>query len=78
VVHIFDNTVPASLSEELLELIYEKAIKVRPLAAEGLCPDPDDEKFVSAALAGQAAYLVTKNRKHFPMDLLWQDNKRAA
>ena len=52
----------------MLELVFEKAFKVRPAETEGVCLDPDDEKFVSAALAGRAAYLVTKNKKHFPKD----------
>jgi putative PIN family toxin of toxin-antitoxin system len=66
VVHLFDNAIPAALSEELLELIFEKALKIKPAAGGGLSTDPDDEKFVSAALAEQAAFLVTKNKKHFP------------
>jgi len=66
VLHFFDNAVPASQSEELLELVFEKAFKVRPAATGRVCLDPADEKFVFAALAGQAAYHVTKNKKHFP------------
>jgi uncharacterized protein len=69
VVHLFDNAIPASKSEELLELVFEKAVKVRPVSARGLCTDADDEKFVSAALAVQAAFLVTKNKKHFPREV---------
>ena len=68
VLHLFDNAIPAHKSEELLELVFEKAVKVRPAAAKGLCIDTDDEKFVSAALAGQATFIVTKNKKHFPKD----------
>ncbi len=68
VLHLFDNAVPAPQSEELLELVFEKAFKIRPASTGGVCLDPDDEKFVSAALAGQAAHLVTKNKKHFPKD----------
>ena len=69
VLQLFDNAIPSSESEELLELVFEKAVKVRPVEAGGLCTDADDEKFVSAALAGQAALLVTKNKKHFPKNL---------
>jgi putative PIN family toxin of toxin-antitoxin system len=32
-------------------------------------PDPDDEKFLEAALAGRARFLVTGNKKHFPSGL---------
>jgi uncharacterized protein len=67
--HLFDNAIPASQSEELLELVFEKAVKVRPAAARGLCSDVDDEKFISAALAGPTAFLVTKNKKHFPQEV---------
>lgn len=68
VIHLFDNDVPARSSEELLELVFEKAVKVRPAASKGLCTDADDEKFLSAATAGHADMLVTKNKKHFPRD----------
>jgi putative PIN family toxin of toxin-antitoxin system len=68
VLHLFDNTIPAFRSEALLELVFEKASKVRPSPTRGWCPDPGDEKFVAAALGGGAATLVTKNRKHFPRD----------
>jgi len=68
VIHLFDNDVPAHASEELFELVFEKAIKVKPASAKGLCKDADDEKFMSAAIGGHADLLVTKNRKHFPKD----------
>ena len=68
VLHLFDNAIPASQSEELLELVFEIAFKVRPAATGGVWLDPDDDKFVSAALAGQATYLVTKNKRHFPKE----------
>ncbi len=68
VIHLFDNDVPPEKSEELLELVFAKATKVRPAAAQGLCTDADDEKFLSAALGGNADFIVTKNKKHFPKD----------
>lgn len=68
VIHLFDNDVPSHKSEELLELVFAKAVKVRPASAKGLCSDADDEKFLSAALAGEADFIVTKNKKHFPKD----------
>jgi uncharacterized protein len=69
VLHLFDNAIPAQQSEELLELVFEKAIKVRAIAPKGLCKDKDDEKFISAALAGQVKFLVTKNKKDFPKNI---------
>jgi len=68
VIHFFDNNIPSGKSEELLELVFEKAIKVKTAASYGLCNDPDDEIFLTAALSGQAEYLVTKNKKDFPHD----------
>ncbi len=70
VIHLFDNDVPHHKSEELLELVFEKAGKVRPTGARGLCIDADDEKFLSAALGGHADFIVTKNKKHFPKDTI--------
>lgn len=69
VIHYFDNKIPPSKSEELLELIFEKSVKVRPADSTGLCKDIDDEKFLSAALSGNAQYIVTKNKKDFPVKL---------
>jgi len=66
VIHLVDNDVPAHKSEELLELVFAKAVKVRPAAARGLCSDADDEKFLSAALGGHTDCIVTRNKKHFP------------
>lgn len=31
-----------------------------------VCKDPDDNKFLETAIAGNADFLVTKNLKHFP------------
>ena len=31
-------------------------------------PDPDDEAFLEIAAAGNAAYLVTGNTSHFPVE----------
>jgi predicted nucleic acid-binding protein len=63
------DTMRAILRPLLLELVFGKTVKVRPAAARGLCSDADDEKFISAALAGQATFLVTKNKKHFPQEV---------
>lgn len=70
VIHLFDNDLPAYKSEELLELVFAKAIKARPAVNHGLCKDADDEKFISAALGGHADFIVTKNTKHFPKNAL--------
>ncbi|MBI5042568.1 MAG: putative toxin-antitoxin system toxin component, PIN family [Nitrospirae bacterium] len=69
VIHLFDNDIPPNKSEELLELIFEKAVKLESSSPEGICKDPDDEKFLSAAISGKAKYIVTKNKKDFPHNL---------
>lgn len=41
-----------------------------PLPPENIslkCSDPDDTKFLAAAIAGGASRLITGNRKHFPV-----------
>lgn len=69
VIHLFDNDIPPEKSEELLDLIFEKAVKIESVSLQGLCKDPDDEKFLSAAISGNAKYIVTKNKKDFPPHL---------
>lgn len=67
-IHFFNNNIPSERSEELLELVFEKAVKVKAASPRGLCKDPDDEIFLTAAFSGRAEYLVTKNKKDFPRD----------
>ena len=69
VIHLFDNDIPTDKSEELLELVFERAIKAESISPKGICKDPDDEKFLSAAISGRANYIVTKNKKDFPHNL---------
>jgi len=33
-------------------------------------PDPDDDKFIACSLTGNAEFLVTGNKKHFPQNQL--------
>ena len=69
VIHYFENEIPYIRSEELLGLIFERAVKVIPANSEELCKDPDDEKFLATAISGNAQYIVTKNKKDFPSNL---------
>lgn len=57
---------PAADRAVLLDFIESEGIPVapRPLAKD--LPDPDDNIFLEAAVAGRAEALVTGNRKHFP------------
>ena len=53
----------------LLDYIVYRGCAVAPLLLTGSLPDPDDEPFLEAALAGHAACLVTGNQKHYPAEL---------
>src|SRR5437588_7369165 len=50
-----------------IRIIKSKAIRVKPTRALSLSPDPDDNKFLECAEVAAADYLVTGNRRHFPL-----------
>lgn len=50
-----------------IRLIKKKAKRVKPTRTLSLSPDPDDNRFLECAEAAEAAYLVTGNRRHFPL-----------
>ncbi len=49
-----------------LRLPGEHVIHTDPGTPERVCSDPDDDVFLSVAIAGNADYLVTSSPKHFP------------
>lgn len=51
---------------ELLRDLNASALLVEIPERLHVCKDPDDDKFLETALVGGAAFLVTKNTKHFP------------
>lgn len=51
---------------EFLTAVSQNAIWVQPSSTSIKLPDPEDLKFLAAALAGKAKFLVTGNLKHFP------------
>lgn len=51
---------------EALARLKSCAVAVFPSERVRACADPDDDKFLSAALAGAATHLVTGNLRHFP------------
>ena len=52
--------------DALLEQIQTRGRLVAPQPLPAALPHADDEKFLEAALAGHAEYLVTHNLKHYP------------
>jgi len=65
---------PADISSILgyLRLPGGHVIHVEPPAVERICGDPDDDRFLAAALAGDAQYVITGNLRHFPRSP-WRD-----
>jgi predicted nucleic acid-binding protein len=57
------------LVQASLQLIKSKSRKVRPKRRIAESPDPDDNKFLECADAANADYLVTGNKRHFPVSL---------
>jgi putative PIN family toxin of toxin-antitoxin system len=55
---------------ETLTAIKREGVWVKSPPALTICPDPDDDIFVSCAAAAKANYIVTGNIKDFPD--LWE------
>lgn len=49
----------------LLDGLRARALEVEPASVD-VCGDPDDNLVLGTAVAGNASFLVTGNRKHFP------------
>jgi putative PIN family toxin of toxin-antitoxin system len=49
----------------LVDLLRMKGDLVRAARLSGISPDPKDDKFIACALAAQADFLVTGNKKDF-------------
>jgi len=52
--------------EASLELIKKAGEMIQPSRRVTAAKDPDDNKFLECAEEGQADYLVTGNKRHFP------------
>jgi putative PIN family toxin of toxin-antitoxin system len=51
----------------LIRLLQAKGLTFKPRAIKGASPDPKDDDFIACALAAEAAFLVTGNKRHFPV-----------
>ncbi len=52
--------------DAFLRDLHKAAVTVRPSERVREAPDEADNRFLECALAAQADYLVTGNKKHFP------------
>jgi putative PIN family toxin of toxin-antitoxin system len=52
----------------LLGLLELKGMLFEPLPAPGTSSDPGDECFIECALQGNADFIVTGNKRHFPAE----------
>ncbi len=52
----------------LIGLLQSKGLFFEPKPVSGASPDPSDDIFIACALAADAAFLVTGNKRHFPSD----------
>ena len=57
----------------LLRLIVDHSQRVAPSSRLSTCTDPNDNIFLECAEAAAADYLVTGNKKHFPV--YWKQTK---
>jgi putative PIN family toxin of toxin-antitoxin system len=56
---------PKARVHALLEFMEDFVLPL-PVRLLGVCADPDDDAFLSAALEGAAAWLITGNIRHYP------------
>lgn len=52
--------------EGLLGLLRAKGIMFEPNPSPGVSPDPGDDDFIACAVAGDAEFIVTGNKRDFP------------
>jgi len=55
---------------QLMETLRRRGELLRAVPAHASSPDPGDDKFIECALAAEAEFLVTGNKRDFPEDLL--------
>jgi putative PIN family toxin of toxin-antitoxin system len=53
---------PDDLVQSWREILQERSVQVLPTYTTRICRDPEDDKFLDAALAGRAKYLVSGDR----------------
>lgn len=54
--------------DALLAGIREKGLFFVLNSVQRMSPDPDDDEFIACAMAADADFIVTGNRRHYPRD----------
>lgn len=57
---------PAADVSALIAMLKRNGEMFAPASADITSPDPSDAKFIDCALAAQAEFLITGNKRHFP------------
>ena len=52
----------------LIGLLQSRGLLFEPSPAPGASPDPGDDDFIACALAAEAEFIVTGNKRHFPAE----------
>jgi putative PIN family toxin of toxin-antitoxin system len=65
--------IPAAARRQLMQLVRNRALLVRPKYKLEVASDPDDDMFIECADAARADYLVTGNLRHFRS--FWKNTK---
>jgi putative PIN family toxin of toxin-antitoxin system len=61
--------IPVDRAQEWLMILFEEAILVEVGIKIDYCKDVEDNKFLEAAIAGKARFIVTGNTKHFDKEV---------
>ena len=61
---------PAAAVEALVEMLRTRGEEVVPAQISHVSPDPEDDQFIASALAANADFLITGNKRHFPTENL--------
>lgn len=62
---------PGNEVDALLDLFRLRGKLLNPESTARISPDPDDDKLIACALAAEADFLVTGNKRHFPQTKPW-------
>ncbi len=54
----------------LIDLLQRQGDLLHPVPLSGISPDPQDDDFMTCAIAAHVDFIVTGNKKDFPKDHL--------